>query len=400
MIDRSGKPFDSYKLLHLLGEGAFGQVYLAEHMRQHTSERVAIKILQLRLEGPELHAFLNEARIIRLRHPHIVSVLDFGVERQQNIPFIVMAYASHGSLHRRHPRGLQVPLPTVVTYVNQIAAALQYAHNADLIHRDLKPENVLLSQDDSMLLSDFGVAIIARSSSTSLQSTKEVSGTPLYMAPEQFMGKPVRASDQYALGIMAYEWLSGTPPFTGTFFELFGQHMQASPPSLRSNAPAISQVVEHVIMKALSKEPGERFASVSEFAAALEQAVQAPLLTTYQSPVQTMPSLTQPAPPSPQPPEGIQAAKQWNKEGDALYALGKYKEATTAYTQAIVLAPSDAEGYYNRGTTYHELEDYQKAVGDCEQAIRLNPNEATYYNQRGLCYDSLGEPEKALADYN
>ena len=130
-----------------------------------------------------------------------------------------------------HPEGTHVPLASVLGYVNQLASALQYAHDCQLIHRDIKPENVLLDEHDELLLSDFGIAIIARSSRS--QSLQEVVGTVTYMAPEQIQGRPRPASDQYALAALAYEWLSGAPPFEGeSAIDIASKHLYAPlPPS-------------------------------------------------------------------------------------------------------------------------------------------------------------------------
>src|SRR5439155_23219890 len=157
---------------------------------------------------------LTEARTLaHLRHPHSVQVLDFGLEGMT--AFLVMDYAPNGTLRQRHPTGTLLPLDTVVTYVRQVAEALQYAHQEKLIHHDIKPENMLLGRSNEVLLSDFGIAIVAQSSRYS--GDQEVGGTIAYMAPEQLQGKAVPASDQYALGIVVYEWLSGDRPFHGSF---------------------------------------------------------------------------------------------------------------------------------------------------------------------------------------
>jgi eukaryotic-like serine/threonine-protein kinase len=139
-----------YRLLRLLGQGAFGAVYLAEHV--HDGSVAAIKLLQIQLTQPEdFKAFLNEARTIRLRHPHIVPLLDFGLS-SENQPFLVMEYAAGGTLRDRHARGSRLRLPTLVSYVQQVASALQYAHERRVIHRDVKPENMLLRADGTLLL--------------------------------------------------------------------------------------------------------------------------------------------------------------------------------------------------------------------------------------------------------
>ena len=136
-----GQQLGNYRLVHLLGRGNFADVYLGTHI--HLNTQAAIKVLQGRLTGQDEQNFLTEARIIaRLWHSHIVQVLDFGVEGA--MPFLVMEYAPGGNLRQRHPRGTQLPLSTVVSYVRQVAEALHYAHQERVIHRDIKPENMLL----------------------------------------------------------------------------------------------------------------------------------------------------------------------------------------------------------------------------------------------------------------
>ena len=139
-----------------------------------------------------------------------------------------------------------------------------------VIHRDIKPENILLNRENEVVLSDFGVAVFAQT--LSFHSIQEVAGTAPYMAPEQFRGKPSRASDQYALAVMTYEWISGALPFRGSFAEIASQHLLVSPPFLHDNIPTIPLQIEEVVVKALAKEPEQRFANIQDFALALEQA--------------------------------------------------------------------------------------------------------------------------------
>lgn len=269
--DCIGRRLGNYRLTHLLGRGGFAKVYLGEHQRLGT--RAAIKVLHTHLPRTEADNFLTEARTIAsLEHPHIIRILDFDV--QESLPFLVMGYAPNGSLRNRHPKGQRLPLPIVVAYVQQIAAALQYAHDHKVIHRDIKPENMLVGRDGEIYLSDFGIALVAQSSS--IQHIQSVVGTAIYMAPEQLQGKPRFASDQYALGVVVYEWLTGEHPFQGMFLELYSQHLNAPPPSLRSVIPAIPAQLDAVIQTALAKDPAQRFESVTAFASALELACQTP----------------------------------------------------------------------------------------------------------------------------
>lgn len=266
MSDLVGKQLGNYRLERELAKGAFGTVYLGEHI--HLGVPAAIKVLSTQLAQEDIEQFRNEARTIaRLVHPHIVRILEFGVEG--NTPFLVMDYAPNGTLRERHPKGTQLPPTTIVSYVKQIADALQYAHDNKLIHRDVKPENMLVGRHNELLLSDFGIALIAQSSRYQAQ---DVAGTIGYMAPEQIQGDPHRASDQYALGIVVYEWISGDRPFHGAYAEVAAKHTAAPPLPLHEKVPMIPPDVELVVMTALEKDPQKRFGSVKAFARALEQA--------------------------------------------------------------------------------------------------------------------------------
>ena len=291
----TGKQLGNYRLIRLLGQGGFADVYLGEHI--HLTTNAAIKVLRIRLSDENVNAFKAEAQTIaRLEHPHIVRVLDFGVEN--GTPFLVMSYAPNGTLRRFHPRGTVLPLATVVPYVKQVAGALQYAHNQNLIHRDVKPENMLLSRNNDVLLSDFGLAVVKQSSRYS--GAQDVSGTAVYMAPEQLQGRPGPASDQYALAVVVYEWLTGTPPFDGSFAELCAQHLTTMPTSIRTKNPTITPDVEHVLFMALAKDPRQRFGSVEAFARALGQANE-PTYRISEGP-QPVSVLQPPPPPGVQPP--------------------------------------------------------------------------------------------------
>jgi len=257
----------NYRLIRLLGAGGFAEVYLGEHI--HLQTQSAIKLLHTQLAIEDVEHFRNEARTLaRLVHTNIVRVFDFGVENRT--PYLVMDYAPNGTLRQRHPRGTIIPLPTIISYVKQIADALQYAHDEKFIHRDIKPENMLIGRRNEILLSDFGIAIVAQSSR--FQSTQEVIGTVSYMAPEQIQAHPRPASDQYSLGIIVYEWLCGNVPFSGSFAEIAVKHTVAPVPPLRERVPNISPDIERVVMTALQKDPHSRFDTIGAFANAFEQA--------------------------------------------------------------------------------------------------------------------------------
>ncbi|HEX3642769.1 MAG TPA: serine/threonine-protein kinase, partial [Ktedonobacteraceae bacterium] len=269
MQDRAGQKLGNYRLLRRLGYGGFAEVYLSEHIYLKT--QVAVKVLREKMGDQDIESFLKEAQTVAaLKHPHILRVLDFGMEH--STPFLVMEYAPGGSLRQKHPHGSRLPLSAVILYVKQVAMALQYAHDHKVVHRDVKPENMLAEADGNIVLGDFGIATPAYKSQ-SLLSMQETLGTVFYMAPEQIKGKLHLASDQYALGIVVYEWLSGVYPFEGrTSIEIATQHLYDLPPSLLEKVPNIAAEVEQVVLKALAKEPQQRFATIQEFANTLEQA--------------------------------------------------------------------------------------------------------------------------------
>ena len=260
-VDLIGERVGNYRLIQFLERGGFADVYLGEHI--HLNTLAAVKMLRTQLNPDNLSRFRNEARIIaRLRHSHIVSVLDFDV--QNGIPFLVMDYAPNGSLRQRHPGGSILPLSLINTYISQIAEALDYAHAHHFIHRDIKPENMLLSWNDEILLSDFGIAVVLLTSRT--DATVDIVGTAAYMSPELFNRKALPASDQYALGVVVYEWLSGSCPFQGTPREIAAQHLNTPPPALDTHNSQVTPEIERVVLKALAKDPEQRYAKVSDFA--------------------------------------------------------------------------------------------------------------------------------------
>lgn len=267
MGDHVRKQLGNYQLIQLLGQGHWASVYLGEHQYLHT--QAAIKVPYGPWADSEVKGFRGEASMLaNLRHPHIVRVLDFG--EQENTPFLVMEYAPGGTMRQLHPKGVRLPLETIVFYVKQVASALQYAHDQGLIHRDLKPENLLLGPEQQIWLSDFGLALVAHSArSLSFQQT---AGTLAYMAPEQLEGHPTPASDQYALGVLVYEWIAGSRPFSGTLAELALKQTLDPPPALSEKVPTLPAMVERVMLQVLAKDPKQRFASVQAFALALEEA--------------------------------------------------------------------------------------------------------------------------------
>ncbi len=293
MNGRIGQNLGNYRLTRRLGSGGFAEVYLGEHVYLKT--QAAIKVLPMQLTSEEVEHFSHEARTIAaLKHPHIIQVLDFGIQESTGTPFLVMDYAPNGTLRQQYKKGIPLPPAILLPYIKQGAEALQYAHDHHIIHRDVKPENILLSQNYTILLSDFGLAVVAQSTQHQ-QSQKNIgAGTIAYTAPEQSKGKPCIASDQYSLGIIVYEMLCGVRPFNGTPVEIMIQHAQTLPPPMHEHAPSILSAVEFVVQKALAKDPKQRFSSIQEFAQALEEAC---LLQKSEKPTLQLATIRRASPP-------------------------------------------------------------------------------------------------------
>jgi eukaryotic-like serine/threonine-protein kinase len=267
-LNAHGFQSENYRLLGWLGVGGCAQVYLGEH--RPSGERVAIKMVSGEMNAVRRGQFMAEAALhAGLMHPHIVALQ--ASEMHVPSPFLVLDYISGGTMRQRYPEGTRLPLWSVVTFVKQIAHALQYLHQRGVVHRDVKPENLLIQQEGALMLSDFGSARLLYQSGGERERV-DLSGTVSYMAPEQLQRKLCVATDQYALGITTYEWLCGVRPFSGPPLSIALHHLTAPPPSFHEQGIRLPLEVESVVMKALAKDPQERFLSIWEFALALEQA--------------------------------------------------------------------------------------------------------------------------------
>jgi len=283
-----GHRIGQYHILNLLKKGGMGTVYLADDEFLH--RRVAIKVIWTDVSHYDnithaqeaIRLFLHEAQILaRFDHQHILPIYDSGEDQYRNVYFmyLVMPYRHEGSLsdwlYKYHPVA-QLSIWDIHHIIQQAASALQHAHNLDIIHQDVKASNFLIHGTANfpgqleLQLADFGIAKLM----TTTSKTQEIRGTPLYMAPEQWDNHPVPATDQYALAILAYELLTGQPPFTGSNKnQLWHQHnhIQPSPPS--SFNQQIPANLDSVILKALAKSPRDRFDSITAFSNAFQQAI-------------------------------------------------------------------------------------------------------------------------------
>src|SRR5687767_6853057 len=259
-----------YRIERELGQGGMATVHLAEDVRHH--RKVALKLLHPELSaviGPE--RFLKEIELTaNLQHPHILPLFDSGTADGQL--FYVMPFVEGESLRGRLERERQLPIADAILIAREVADALHYAHERGVVHRDIKPENILL-QGGHALVADFGIALAVQHAGGQRMTQTGLSlGTPHYMSPEQAMGDRTldARSDIYALGAVTYEMLTGDPPFTGSSAQAIVAKVlteRPSPPStMRDTVPA---GVEVAVLRALAKLPADRFASASEYKAAL-----------------------------------------------------------------------------------------------------------------------------------
>jgi serine/threonine protein kinase len=286
---REGIQIGHYRFTRLLGRGGMGEVYLAEDLR--INRNVAIKIVldevapypQSNTANEAAHLFEREMKAITsLDHPHILPLYEFGEEKVngENLIYMVMPFRPEGSLvdwlHTFKNAGELRP-EEIVPLIQQAASALNHAHTHHVIHLDVKPSNFLIrSQEDTpdhpdLLLADFGISKFNSGTATASESIR---GTPVYMAPEQWSGKPVPATDQYALAIMAYQLLTGQTPFQGNMHQAMYQHFHELPKAPSEFNTSIPDSVNKIILHALAKNPEDRFSSIVAFASAFAQAWQ------------------------------------------------------------------------------------------------------------------------------
>ena len=263
---------DRYDIERILGRGGMAIVHLAEE-RKH-QRKVAIKVLREDV-GVSVGAerFLREIGIAaRLSHPHIVPLIDSG--QSNGLLYYVSPFVPGGSLRDKLETQKKLPVDETLRIATEVGAGLDYAHRNGFVHRDVKPENILFA-DGHALLADFGIAhACTGSDSEPLTQGGIALGTPEYMSPEQASGAVDIgiATDIYALGCVVYEMLAGAPPFKGTSsLAIMAKHVTEKPKPLRLVRPEVPPHVEHAVARALSKLPEQRFTSVSEFCAALQQ---------------------------------------------------------------------------------------------------------------------------------
>ena len=270
--DLIGKMVNGYEILSQVGQGGMASVFLAR--QQSMNRNVALKFLPSVFLNDEtyLQRFEREVKIVsQLEHRNIVPVYDFGEFESQ--PYIAMRYMQSGSVEELLAEG-RIPLPRILSIFEQVASALDYAHQNGILHRDLKPSNILLDDGGGVFITDFGIARILSETGSQI-TTQGVLGTPSYMSPEQARAEPLdERSDVYSLGVMLFELVTGRRPFeSDTPYSLAVMHVTMPPPLPRQFEPGVSAALEAVIMRALSKTRDARYGSAGELTEALRKAL-------------------------------------------------------------------------------------------------------------------------------
>ncbi len=269
-----GKDLDEYRLEKLLGQGGMARVYrgLDRGLRRYA----AIKVIDTphRQDEEYIARFEREARAIaQLDHPHIVTVYRYG--RAENVLYLAMRYIEGADLlvilKDYEKDGELMPVAEMTRLVREIGAALDYSHKQGIIHRDVKPSNVMLNTDGRAYLTDFGLVLL-----TDVGTQGKILGSPHYISPEQAVSsaRAVPQSDLYSLGVILFRMVTGQLPFEhDDTLELLMLHMTAETPDPRDFRPDVSPALAEVIMKAMAKEPGDRYPSGEALSEALETAV-------------------------------------------------------------------------------------------------------------------------------
>jgi len=399
-----GTRLGAYEVQEFVGRGAMGVVYKAWH--DALARPAAVKVLQALAPDSEATArFRREAQsIAQMRHPNILNVFDFG--EYEGVPYMIVEYVPGGSLAERLKAGRPPDAAHFVPMLRGLAAGLDYAHSLGVVHRDVKPANVLVGRDDAPILADFGLAKLLQSASVK-SPTGVTTGTPAYMAPEQVTGSAVGpAADRYALAAVAYELLTGTPPFSGEgVLELLYAHVHRDPPPPSERNPRLSKDVDSVLLHGLAKQPEARWASCREMVDALDKALQGQAVAPVEA---TMVMARDPArAPASAPPAARRRFPILPLVAGALIALalvalvllllrGAAQPTLTASPGTVSAGgtvrvtahrlPAHQEGSISIASTPQELARFQAdAQGNLDQEVRI-PADLTGRHDLELCW--------------
>ncbi|MFN8389932.1 MAG: serine/threonine-protein kinase [Bdellovibrionota bacterium] len=436
---------DRYKVCRKLSSGGMGVIYLGEHL--HLGRTVIVKMLHRHLsqgtsEGEFHERFRREAKTAsQIEHPGAVTIYDFGIH--ENRPYLVMQYNKGRSLKAILEEEGALDPARAVKLFNQIGAAVDAAHQLSIIHRDLKPENIMVSADSSgrelVQVLDFGIAKVMADTEAELNSvtkTGVVLGTPNYMAPEQALGGSIDCrTEVYSLGVILYEMLTGAVPFTAESpMKVMLKHIKEAPLAVRQAQPSTrcSAQLESVVMKALSKEPQNRFQHVKEMVQAAEDAVR-----VSDEPIGRMTKAAHYRPPGSRkkragaiagmvfigatmgfamdplvtyfsPEERARRAVAMEHEREAaehvksareLTRRGQTTAAVYELTQALKLSPNDPTIYLALGRAHNAAQRDDEAIVVLEKAVELNPDLEEAHLLIGNSYFRQSKFDQAIKAY-
>ncbi len=385
-----GQHIGNYYLETFVDSGSYGSVYQARHYIFTDDTPVALKLMHTDLNADEeQEAFFQEARLLRkLKHPSILPVIDVGFD--QGRPYLVTEFATGGSLRERlrQKNGQPLTLTEALRILLSIGQALSHAHQHNVYHRDLKPENILFNEQGEPLLADFGIAVALPTAHTYRVGQ---GGTPAYMAPEQFEGLVSPKSDQYSLGCIGYELLTGRRPFDagqGGFEMIWYQHAHVPPePPTRWN-PSIPEAVEEALLRSLAKERSARYQDVSAFL----RDVCEPFFSESSHHARVTISAQR----SGQEHAISIRADSLLLKGEAHYDDERYQDALLFFKRAVALNPGSVYAHARLGDTLFILEHYQQALDEYERALEFDPNNALYEIARARALLALKRSDRAL----
>ncbi|MDZ7835320.1 MAG: Stk1 family PASTA domain-containing Ser/Thr kinase [Alkalibacterium sp.] len=423
-----------YKLIREIGAGGMAKVFLAEDLI--LERQVAVKLMAYNFQNDEasLRRFKREAlSTTELLHSNIVNVVDVG---EDETPYIVMEYVEGYDLKEYIKEHHPIPYRKTVNIMTQILNAVEYAHRHNIIHRDLKPQNILIAHDETVKITDFGIAVAL--SENSITQTNSLLGSVHYISPEQARGSmATKQSDVYSLGILLYELLSGEVPFDGeSAVSIALKHFQNDIPSLREKDASLPQALENVVLKATAKEPVDRYQSVHEMKTDLKTALSADRSKEEKFvPAETVDDKTRiisPVPPAaskenrPSPAEKKEASQEKSINRTQTVKTNKRKKVLLSIIMLLVLSvigimlfiisqPKEVEVPDLQGVTaeeaQRELENLNLVVGDIieqnheeiaeNQVIRSRPNAGSVLREDGEVdlYVSIGKTPVAVDNY-